>query len=300
MSLSRGRYPDLEAAGVHCVQGSILSPTDLEKAMEGCDGVIHTAGKVGSWGREKDYIDTNVKGTENVVKVAQKCKVGRLVQTSSPSVVFGNRDICGGNESLPYPKHYYAHYPRTKMLAEKHVLNSHGEKYLATTSLRPHLIWGPGDPHFMPRLREQAKSLKKVGDLKNKVDVTYVDNAAEEHVLALEDLSLESPNGGRAYFVGQEQPVELWSFIDRLMDCMGLAPVQGRVPSSLAYSTGIILEALYRLRGIYDREPPMTRFVAFNLTRSCYFSHAQATRDLRYKPRVSTDEGLKRVRESFQ
>lgn len=300
VSLSRNTYPELVQAGITCVQGSILSLSDLETAMKGCDGVIHTAARVGTWGPLKEYYEVNVQGTDNVIRTAQKLKLRRLVYTSSPSVVFSGRDICGANESLPYLKSYLANYPLTKMQAEKLVLANHGEKYLATTAIRPHLIWGPNDPHFLPRLREKAHTLRKVGDLKNKVDVTYVENAAEAHVLALEELSLESPNGGRVYFVGQEKPIELWKFIDSLLDCMGLPPVSGQVPTSIAYIAGFCLEWAYRLRGIQDREPPMTRFLALNLGRSCYFSHMQAKRDFKYKPRVSIEQGLANVRASLQ
>jgi nucleoside-diphosphate-sugar epimerase len=299
VSFSRKSYTQLETLGIKCFRGDILSPNDLEQAMKGCDGVLHTAAMVGTWGPQKPYYEVNVRGTENVIRAAQKQKVRRLVYTSSPSVVFSGKDICGDNESLPYPASYLAHYPYTKMLAEKSVLNAHGEQYLATTALRPHLIWGPGDPHFLPRLREKAASLRKVGDLKNKVDAIYVDNAAEAHILALEELSLESPNGGRVYFVGQEKPVELWAFIDSLLHCLGLPPVRGRVPTSLAYMSGAVLEALYTLRGIQDREPPMTRFLALNLGRSFYFSHTNARRDFKYKPRVSMEEGLRRLKEEI-
>lgn len=300
VSLSRGSYPHLTEAGVHCIQGSILSLSDLETTMKGCDAVIHTAAKVGTWGPKKDYYETNVQGTTNVIRTAQKLKLRRLVYTSSPSVVFAGRDICGENESIPYPKSYLANYPLTKMQAEKLVLDNHGEKYLATTALRPHLIWGPGDPHFIPRLREQAAKLRKVGDLKNKVDVTYVDNAAEAHILAMEELSLESPNGGRAYFVGQEKPIELWKFVDSLLDCMDMPPVRGQIPTPVAYFAGFLCEWAYKLRGITDREPPMTRFVALNLGRHCYFSHMQAKRDFKYKPRVTIEQGLANLKASLR
>lgn len=296
VSFARNSYPHLIEEGITCFQGDIQSASDLEAAMKGCDGVIHTAAKVGTWGPKQDFYNINVKGTLNVIQAAQKMKVRRLVYTSSPSVVFSGKDICGENESLPYPSSFLAHYPQSKMQAEKLVLDNHGEKFLATTALRPHLIWGPGDPHFLPRLREKAHTLRKVGNLKNKVDAIYVENAAEAHVLALEELSLESPNGGRAYFVGQEKPVELWAFIDNLLDCMGLPPVQGKVPTFVAYMTGLCMELSYKIRGIQDREPPMTRFVALNLGRSFYFSHMQARRDFKYKPRVSMEEGLANLR----
>ena len=110
--------------------------------------------------------------------------------TSSPSVVFGGHDIAGGDESLPYPRRYLAHYPRTKAEAERLVLAANGPD-LATVALRPHLVWGPGDNHLIPRLLARARSgrLRIVGDGTNRVDVTYVDNAAAAHLLAADRLA---------------------------------------------------------------------------------------------------------------
>lgn len=298
ISFSRKTYPELTKQGIKCVQGSIGSVGDLTKAMKGCAGVVHTAAYVGTWGPYKDYYETNVKGTENVVRVAQNLGVTRLVFTSSPSVVFDGKDICGGDESLPYPKKFLSYYQHTKMLAEKHVLENHGERGLATVSIRPHLIWGPGDPHFIPRIQAAAKlgKLKRVGDLSNKTDITYVDNAAEAHILALDELSFESRIGGRAYFVGQESPVSVWAFVDQLLSCLDMPNLKRRIPGPMAWMTGLALETLYKTFKIYDKEPPMTRFVALKMSRSCYFSHLQAKRDFGYKPRVSTAEGLEHVR----
>lgn len=295
-SLSRSHYPHLEKIGVDSLQGSVLSMSDLDRALSGVSGIIHTAAKVGTWGKREDYVETNVQGTQNLLDIAEKLKVPRFVYTSSPSVVFGGNDICGEDESLPYPSKYYAHYSETKMLAEKRVKETHKKGKVATCSIRPHLIWGPGDPHFLPRLKEKAYSLKKVGNLKNKVDVTYIDNAAEAHVLALETLSLQSQNGGKAYFVGQEKPVNLWDFINQLLDCIELPPIKACIPTSLAYFAGASLEAYYRFRKIYDKEPPITRFVALNLGRSCYFTHKNAENDFDYKVEVKTEEGLRRLK----
>ncbi len=299
LSFSRKKYPELEQLGIRCVEGSVLSKSDLESAMQGCEGIIHTAAQVGSWGDPDDFYKTNVIGTQNVIAAAQKMRVGRMVFTSSPSVVFSGKDICGADESLPYAHTHLGSYSYTKMLAEQKVLNAHGEQYLATTAIRPHLIWGPGDPHFVPRIRELAPRLRKLGARLNKVDVTYIDNAAEAHVLALEELSLESPNGGKAYFVGQERPIEIWEFINGLLDSMGMQPVRRSVPSFPVLVAAFFVENYYRLRRIYDREPPLTRFVALNLARSCYFSHKQAQHDFHYSPRVSIEEGFRNLKSSL-
>src|SRR5581483_2463045 len=179
--------------------------------------------------------------------------VRRLVFTSSPSVVGGGHAIEGGDESLPYPRHYLAHYPRTKAEAERLVLAANGPD-LATVALRPHLIWGPGDNHLIPRLLARAKAgrLRQVGDGTNRVDVTYIDNAAAAHVLAADRLGPGSPAPGKAYFITNGEPVALWPFVNRVVALAGLPPVTKRIPAGVAYAAGAVLEAAYRLLGRRD------------------------------------------------
>jgi nucleoside-diphosphate-sugar epimerase len=215
-----------------------------------------------------------------------------MVFTSSPSVVAAGHDIAGGDESLPYPKRYLADYPRTKAESERRVLAANGDD-LATVSLRPHIIWGPGDNHLIPRLIERARAgkLRIIGDGKNKTDVTYIDNAAAAHLLAADRLSSGSPVAGRAYFISQGEPVAMWPFINRILEIAGLPPVTRRVPLALAYAAGTTLEAAYALLRRTD-EPRMTRFLAVQLGTSHWFDISAARRDLGYCPSVGIDEGL--------
>jgi len=116
-SFSRGDYPELERLGVEQLQGDLADRAAVERAAVGCDVVFHVAAKAGIWGSYADYHLANVIGTENVLAACRKNGIGRLVFTSSPSVVFDGRDVEGGDESLPYPARYEANYPKTKALA---------------------------------------------------------------------------------------------------------------------------------------------------------------------------------------
>ncbi len=293
-SFSRQRYP---ALAIEQIQGDLADAAAVERAAAGCDIVFHVAAKAGIWGSADEYHRTNVVGTENVIAACRKHGVGRLVFTSSPSVVTTGRDIAGGNESLPYPRHYLAHYPRTKAASERSVLNANGPN-LATVSLRPHMIWGPGDNHLVPRMIERARlgQLRQVGDGTNKTDVTYIGNAAAAHLLAADRLAPGSPLAGKAYFISQGEPVLVWPFINRILGLAGLAPVARRVPLAVAYAAGAVLEASYRLLGRTD-EPRMTRFLAVQLGTSHWFDISAARRDLGYEPEVSTEEGLRRLQD---
>ena len=145
-SLTRTHQPDLQKAGVDARRGDIIDREAVSHAVKGCDIVFHTAAKAGVWGNPKEYYDINVQGTGNVISACQVHGVGRLVYTSSPSVVFSGGNMEGVNESAPYPEFFTAHYPRTKALAEKLVIQADSGD-LAVTSLRPHLIWEIGRAH---------------------------------------------------------------------------------------------------------------------------------------------------------
>lgn len=298
-SFSRGRYPALDALGVPQVAGDIADAEAVAAAVKGCDVVFHVAARAGVAGRLADYHRANVVGTKNVLAACRRHGVRRLVYTSSPSVVFDGRDMEGVDESVPYPASYHAHYPRTKAAAEKEVLATNGPD-LATVSLRPHLIWGPGDNHLVPRILERGRSgrLRRIGRENKLIDSIYIDNAADAHVLAADRLQPGSPIAGKAYFLSNGEPLPTWDLVNRILACGGVPPVTRSVPVGLAVAAGAILEAVY---GLFrpDAEPPMTRFLARELSTAHWFDISAARRDLGYSPAVSIAEGLRRLESSL-
>ncbi len=299
-SLSRGDYPALEELGVEQFRGDIADAEAVSKAVEGCDVVFHVAAKAGVWGEYSEYYRANVEGTKNVILACHEHGVSKLVHTSSPSVVFDGTDMEGVDESAPYPTHYHAPYPRTKAEAEKLALAANGDK-LAVVSLRPHLIWGPGDNHLVPRIIERGRAgkLRRIGTRANKVDAVYIDNAAEAHLLAADKLAPGSAVAGKAYFITNDEPVVVWDFIDQILGCAGLPPVRKTISPGLAYFAGCVLEVVYNGIGIKS-EPRMTRFVARELATEHWFDISAAKRDLGYTPKVSMEEGLRRLRQDLQ
>lgn len=295
-SLARSEYPELAALGVECHRGDVADEAATSRAVEGCDAVCHVAAKAGVWGPFIEYHRANVIGTQHVIAACQKHGVPKLVYTSSPSVVYAGGDECGIDESVPYPERYLTHYPKTKAEAERLVLAANGES-LATVALRPHLIWGPGDNHLVPRLLAKAKAgkLRRVGTGKNVVDTTYIDNAVQAHVAALDRLHPQGACAGKAYFIANDQPQPLWDLIDRMLACGNAPPVTRHISATTAYVAGAWLELVYGALWL-TTEPPMTRFVARQLATSHWYNLAAAKRDLGYAPSVTVDEGLVRLR----
>ena len=300
-SISRGAYPELEARGVETLRADLAGDpaalTEFLKQQE-VETLYHCAARPGVFGPAGDYERANVEATSRVVEACRAAEVPRLVFTSSPSVVFDGHDHINAGPDLPYPSRYLAHYPRTKALAERDALAA-DDAALATVALRPHLIFGPGDPNLIPRLLDRADAgrLRIVGDGTSEVSLTYVENAAAAHLAAADGLRDGAPLlHGRAFFVNNREPVRLWEWINQILHGTGRPPVTRRVPGPVAYAAGGALELVYRALKIRG-EPPMTRFVARQLATSHSYDMGpfQQACSGRYEEPVSLDEATART-----
>ncbi|MCK6474075.1 MAG: NAD-dependent epimerase/dehydratase family protein [Planctomycetes bacterium] len=299
-TFSRSAYPQLDALKIEQARGDLAELSAVRRAVAGRDVVFHTAAKVGIWGKAADFERANILGTQNLIEACRLEKVRKLVFTSSPSVTFAGRDQEGVDESAPYPSRFLAHYPRTKAEAERRVLAASGAE-LATVSLRPHLIWGPGDTHLVPSILARAKagSLRLVGRRGARVDTIYIDNAVDAHLLAAERLAPGAPPASKAYFVSNGEPIPMADFINGIVKAGGLPPVTRYLPASVAYMAGAIFELIYILLG-HEDEPRMTRFLARQLDTAHWFNIGAARRDLGYEPKVALSEGFLRLTEHLQ
>jgi len=299
-SFSRGAYPDLEAGGIECFRGDLADREAVERAVAGSDIVFHVGAKAGVWGKFNEYFEANVRGTEHILAACRKHGVSRLVYTSGPTVDHGGEAIEGGDESLPYPDHFEAPYPETKATAEKMVLAANSGKF-ATTALRPHLIWGPGDNHLVPKIIERARKgrLRLVGKGDALIDTVYIDNAAEAHLAAARALKPGAACAGRAYFITNGEPRPVRDIINGILAAGGLPPVQKSVPMGVAVTAGKLLELAHSTFAP-GSEPAMTAFLARQLGTAHYFDISAARRDLGWTPRISLDEGFDLLRQYLQ
>lgn len=284
--MARGNYPDLEKLGVEPVRASIADRVAVMKAARNCDAIIHTAALAGVWGPWNDYYTTNTLATLHLLESAAENQVQAFVHCSSPSVTFDAKPQSGIDERVPYPTRWLCFYPQTKALAEIAVLQASKSGSLRTCALRPHLIWGKGDPHLFPRVIERARSgkLRRVGDGRNLIDVVHVDNAARAHVQALERLLAGDDRlNGQALFITDGQPHACWDWITGILQSAQVPVPTRSISYSAAYRIGTMLEAAYwtlRIR----QEPPMTRFVAAQLALDHYFSIEKAKTLIGYQP----------------
>jgi nucleoside-diphosphate-sugar epimerase len=280
---------------VRFVQASLEDTTAVRRACAGVDAIFHLAARVGVWGRYDEFYRANVLGTRALLAGARAHDVPRFIHTSTPSVVYNGRDLAGADESLPLTTNCPSPYPLTKAIAEREVLaaNTPG---LQTIALRPHLIWGIGDPHLVPRVLARAREgrLRIIGDGRNRVDMVHIENAVDAQLLAEQALvrggKHPQPAAGRAFFITNGEPLALWEWINELLRGLGERPITKRVSLGAASLVGAGCELLWRTFSLQG-EPPMTRFVAAELAKDHWFDITAARRDLGYAPRVSMAAG---------
>lgn len=293
--VGRHRYPEIENLGAQCFVGDIRNPHFLASVFKGFDTVFHVAAKAGIWGDEKEYVAINLKGSENVLAACRENNIPRLIYTSTPSVVFNHNSLENIDEKAPYADRFLCHYAASKVMAEKRVLAANCND-LMTTAIRPHLVWGPGDNHLIPRIIERGLKgqLRIIGNGRNRVDISYIDNVADAHLLAADNLETTASAAGHAYFISQGHSVNLWTWINDLFSRLSIPPVRKQISFRKAYLAGAFLEIIYTLFRI-RQEPRMTRFLAEQLAKSHWFSIQKAHDELGYSPKVTTEEGMDRV-----
>lgn len=300
VAIARGEYPELQDFGISSAVVDITSPVERWRDIfKGFDGVFHTAAKVDMWGRREDFFKTNVVGTQNVIAACRYAGVKNMVFTSSPSVIHDGNDLVGVDETYPYPRHFDAYYPETKALAENEVLAVNGTG-IKTVALRPHLIWGPGDTNLIPTIVERAKAgtLKRIGDGSNKVDLTFIDDCVEAHVLAMSALERgDQAVYGKVYFISQGDPVNMWDWINDVLVMSGLPQVRRSVPKGIAMAAARVCERVARVLNAigYQYTPLLTRFLVSEMSTHHFFSIEAAKRDLAYIPSYTIKEAMKKT-----
>ena len=291
------RHPS--GLGVEEQLGDIADRAAVAKAMAGAEAVVHLAARalavaIGSW---EEYEKTNVRGTQYVLDAARESGVGRLVYVSSPSVANHGKALVGAAAGPADPDRARGHYARSKAQAELMALAADSSD-LAVVAIRPHLIWGPGDTQLVGRIVSRAREgrLVIVGSGAALIDTTYTDNAGDALVAALD----RAPSlGGRALVVTNGQPRSVRELMNRIVMAAGLATPRFKVPARMARTGGLVAEKIWEKRGRED-DPPMTSFVAEQLSTAHWFDQRETRRALQWEPAVGLDEGFRRLREWFE
>jgi len=278
-------------------RGSLTNINEVRPAVAGQDAVVHLAAKVGVTGTWDEFHKTNVSGTQTLIETAQKAGVGRFVHISSPSVAHGGAALVGAPTGVADPTSTRGHYATSKALAEQFALAASSSS-MPIVALRPHLIWGPGDTQLVGRIVAKTKAgrMAMIGSGNALIDSTFITNAVDAIVAAVD----AAPGlGGQAFVVSNGQPRTVSELIGRIAVAAGLTPSDRHVPARLAFAGGWLAERTWERQQRTD-DPPMTSFLAEQLSTAHWFDQ-RATRDaLNWTPEVGIDEGFERLRAWFQ
>jgi 2-alkyl-3-oxoalkanoate reductase len=282
---------DLVARGVKPVGADLRDHGAVHAACAGKEAVFHVGAKSEPWGKCADFHAINAGGTAAVVEGCRMYDVRRLIYVSSPSVVFDGKDQIDATEKVLYPRRFTSVYALTKKLGEDAVNAARGE--METVIIRPKAIFGPGDRALLPRLIAAARRgrLPQIGDGKNLVDLTYVENVAQALVLAL-----ESPAAiGNTYTITNDEHPALWDLIREALRHLHLSTQLRQIPLGMAMAAASTMEAIAAVTGwagAAGREPTLTRYSALILARTQTYDITAAKRDLGYTPHVSLAKGI--------
>ncbi|MET0933559.1 MAG: NAD-dependent epimerase/dehydratase family protein, partial [Mycetocola sp.] len=202
-----------------------------------------------------------------------------------------------GDDALPAdPEHARGDYARTKALAERLALAADSDEF-RVVAVRPHLVWGPGDTQLVERVVERARKgrLPLLDSGAALIDTIYIDNAATAIAAAL--ARVDSVHG-RSYVLTNGEPRPVAELLAGICAAAGVDSPRWRVPASVARTAGSLIEAVWRVKPGVD-EPPMTRFLAEQLSTAHWFDQRRTRADLEWTPAVSLDEGFRRLAEHY-
>ena len=171
--------------------GDIRDPHGVRIAMEGCDAVLHLAALIGipySYHSPDTYVDTNVKGTLNVLQAARQLGVRRMVHTST-SEVYGTAQFVPMTED--HPLQGQSPYSATKIAADQLAYSFYASFGLPVVIARPFNTYGPRQsaraviPTIITQIAAKQRPIK-LGSLTAKRDFSYVQDIVAGLVSAVE------------------------------------------------------------------------------------------------------------------
>ena len=285
-----------EVDGVTDFLGSVTDPAAITRAVDGATSVVHLAAKVSLTGTAQDFRAVNVEGTRSLLDAAECSGVTRFVYVSSPSVAYDGSALAGVGAEPASPRHAQGDYARTKAEAELLAL-ARDSAAMQVVAIRPHLVWGPGDKQLIQRIVERARRgrLPLLNGGTALVDTTYVDNAATGIAAAIDRLDHAH---GNAYVLTNGEPRPVGELLVGICRAAGVHPPRWSIPAGLGLAAGAAIERMWAVLPGRD-EPPMTRFLAQQLSTAHWFDQRETRRALDWSPSVSIDEGLNRLALSY-
>jgi len=286
----------LEGHGVDLIYGAAGNQRALHAAVNGVDIVFHLAGyltanapfAVDSGEADKlwpQYKAVNVDFTEDLLQAALETGAARFLFVSSSSVYSPTVDVPTGEDALLQPSSTYG---RSKILAEEKV-GAYQARGMATTIVRPSIIYGPGDRYFMPIVLRLARlpllPLVKGGhnlmDLVCAIDVANLLWCAATCELAI----------GRVYNAGPGRPTTLRDLVETFRRATGKGPIIVPVPLGVAAHTAWLSRRMAK-PFFPEVESALTRRGIELMSRDLHLDMSRAVKELNFQPQFDLERGL--------
>ena len=281
-------------SGLACreVLADVADASAVSSTMTGQDAVVHLAAKVDIVGGWPHFVRVNVDGTRHLVEAAETSSVRRLVHVSSPSVAHAGAALVGAGAGPADPQRVRGNYATSKAMAEQIALAADSPD-LAVVAIRPHLVWGPGDTQLIGRIVDRARAghMALVGSGAALIDTTYVDNAVDALVCALDRCA---DVHGEALVVSNGEPRPVAELVTSICRAAGVDPPRRRLPLPIAWVAGAAVEGMWSALHVTG-DPPMTRFLANQLATAHWFDQRRTRELLDWVPRISLAEGFRRL-----
>ena len=287
---SEEKAAPLRNSGIDLVKGDILDRRSIERAVEGCGAVVHSAAFTGVWSRSTDTVRRlNVDAVRTVLSAAGEAGVRRVVFTSTAGVL-GPSARAVVTEETARQIDFFTPYERTKAEAEEAV-REFAAAGLDVSIVNPTRVYGPGvlsDSNGVTRMVKlfvEGKWRYLPGDGSGIGNYAFVDDVVEGHILAL-----EHGEAGERYILGGENAT-YERFFEILSRISGVHPAMIRVPVGLLLAASGILTGA---AAIFGTSPPLTPSLVRKYTYHWEVSSDKAIRELSYRPR-GLEEGLRSI-----
>lgn len=282
---SAGKVGRLGKLPVEIVEGDLLDPQSLKKAVKGCDLVFHCAALVRETGKKKEFYQINVQGTENIVQAAVTAGVKKFIHMSSVAV-YGLNPPDGADEDTAFQPCGNL-YCDTKIAAEEIVWAYHRDQGLPVVVIRPTNVYGPHSKPWTLRPIKMITSGKMmlINGGTGLCNYVYIDNLIDATLLATKrDEAI-----GQAYIITDGVALPWKEFFGCYARMAG-KPQMRSVPERVGKIAALGMEITSMLTG---RQPKITRQAVGFLTKKACFSIEKARRELGYRPRVPLEEGMR-------
>lgn len=293
----------IEKLPVEFFKGNLNEPEKLNEACRNTDCVIHIAAFAKDWGKYKDFYNTNVSGTLNVLKVCKDNGVKHIILTGSVSSYGEENSIQVKSEESPYNSHYsyfldsvfpckMNYYRDTKAISTKEAIKYAEENRLNVTILEP--VWVYGEKEFGTGFYDYMKTVTgKVshlpGSKKNRFHVIYAEDLARAYYLAYK----KKLKGIHRIIIGNRERAKMDTLYSLFCKELGIKKPKN-LSKVVSYPAGFLLELIYTLSA--SKKPPLlTRGRVNMFYDNIEYSVKKAEDLLSFKNKYSLEEGIKRT-----